>query len=256
MLHRMTDGDGSGSWDSTARGLVLAAGQALPSAVSDAVKVAIEGGPEWEKKAGAALVVGVGTSLLPRTGAAIGAQASNWRRKVAERDLESVRDPMRVNFVKLLATGVDPDDLAADAAAMFEVWERAWRAASDRRVRRMVINGLGHSFEPDIYEEGLAVRMFELLEQLSYPDLVILRRAAASDHGLQIHTETASLNQEAAIRLRDLRLLFDPGMAFYEMRPTEMGARLLHFIEDRPLPTGPDDDDDPGTADSSGSDGA
>lgn len=152
--------------------------------------------------------------------------------------------------------GARPSDLAVVLEAGFRVWKRC----ADPHKRELLGKALRNSFDPKLYQEGLTLRFMALLADLTYGDLHALARAGENEQvGIRAEAgpppdkrrpklplepaERGTLAADHVKRLDDHGLIrertFEYGNAqggttnFTTVVPTELGARLLAFVNER-----------------------
>lgn len=131
---------------------------------------------------------------------------------------------------------------AAEAAAIFEHAIGAARVNTSRDKRRLIQNALLNAFDPELYREGMVVRMFELLGGLEYPELHLLhdigskmkRGMAKQDSRAALSTMTKNpLFHHHKERLESLRLISG---SYIDLKATSLGHYLLRFISEPDIP--------------------
>lgn len=88
--------------------------------------------------------------------------------------------------------GARPSDLIALLAAGYEVW----KSTADAKKRGLLGNALRNAFDPKQYEEGLTLRLLDLLAQLDYGDVWVLRCIAKLNAEFVSHS-TVNLRRDA-----------------------------------------------------------
>ncbi len=63
----------------------------------------------------------------------------------------------------------------SDLVALLEASSKVWKATADAKKRKLLANGLLNAFDPTQYEEGQTLRLFDILAQLTYGEIFILR---------------------------------------------------------------------------------
>ncbi len=165
-----------------------------------------------------------------------------------EEHLELVAPIVEENAERLLE---DPDvrreDLASNTAAILVGWEKAYRATGDAKKRRIIMAALGNAFRPELFKEGLTLRLFRILEELDYGEVRYLRDAFGAGgklrsemvgpHGVLISPVAAG--REHLERLSELRLVHWSHPTSHEMRNiaqeatrTWLGEQLLALCAD------------------------
>lgn len=69
----------------------------------------------------------------------------------------------------------DQGALPSDLVALLEASFKVWKSTAEAKKRKELGNALLNAFDPKQYEEGLMLRLFGILEHLTYPELWLLR---------------------------------------------------------------------------------
>lgn len=134
---------------------------------------------------------------------------------------EAATAAVEANIDRLLAEGhkVTPDDVYAALKGVLQASERTIGADKRELLKRALVN----AFDPELYKQGLAVRVFKALEAVEYQDVLVLRRLEArstrmirsqhdkSPDGCLVETLDDWLN---SILPRSVETLIDGGLAF------------------------------------------
>lgn len=118
-----------------------------------------------------------------------------------------------------------------------EAFKRSWWKATDRRRQRLAENGLINAFQPELYEEGMARRLFLNLDELDFGDVVLLEEVNGGGAVLPWR-HIASLKAWHADRLLAAGLIAELGdrrdpRENHRVIITELGIRLLRFVAER-----------------------
>jgi hypothetical protein len=158
-------------------------GEVVEGAAGDAIKKAVEGGTPEE-------IAAAGLLGAIRAGGKHGASAlatflsmSPSDRRLAEavaaeahEHLGLVEPIVAENAEELLDDPeVSREDVASNTAAILDGWAKAYRSTGDSKKRRVIMAALGNAFHPETYKAGLTLRLFDILEQVDYPEIRFLR---------------------------------------------------------------------------------
>jgi hypothetical protein len=67
--------------------------------------------------------------------------------------------------------------VSSDLAALLEASFKVWKATADAKKRKLLGNALLNVFDPRMYEEGLSLRLLDILSGLTYGDVHTLSLA-------------------------------------------------------------------------------
>lgn len=157
----------------------------------------------------------------------------------AREHLELVAPIVEENVEKLLE---DPDvrreDLASSTAAILLGWERAYRATGDAKKRRVIMAALGNAFRPELFKEGLTLRLFRILEDLDYPELRFLREEFGPERNLarwvatKAKVEAAENGRETNAATRALEASVRAGTRDGELLERLSSHRLVRWVSE------------------------
>lgn len=132
------------------------------------------------------VVLGAGFGMLGGTGRAVveavveGFRGATERLEEAAeiekaRALEEASEDLSARIDLLRDTSRETGDFVSNIRAIVAAWSRAYDTAGDSKKRRVIMAALGHAFDQEMFEEGLTVRLFQVLETLDYPEVQFLR---------------------------------------------------------------------------------
>lgn len=187
----------------------------------------------------ASTILGVGRALegLSAAGRAETVLEEEWREWVTE-------------SLKRLSTHVEawndrPKEerpTGTDVAAVVEAARRIYERTGDRKKRELLRTAIVNAFDPELYREGLHIRLIRILDDLEYGDLEILGRIAPNSpveaRSLCGAPFTDSLTVHHLVVLRQHGLLQmaasdnsrDWGTGAWPVRITDLGRRMVRLV--------------------------
>lgn len=132
------------------------------------------------------VALGAGIGMLGGTGRAVVDAAVEGFRGATERleeaaevekarAVEEAREDLSARIDLLREEVRETGDLVSNIRAIFAAWSRAYDTAGDSKKRRVIMAALGNAFDQELFEEGLTLRLFNVLETLDYPEIQFLR---------------------------------------------------------------------------------
>lgn len=127
---------------------------------------------------------------------------------------------------------------AADIAAHLEAAMKVSTKTGSYKKRKLLKNALINSFDPKLYEEGMSIRLFSILEKVEYGEVEMLESYAPPFEGrkIGIGTPKSSIDLYHIKNLRDLNLLYSNNERIADgttwVAITDLGNKFLEFIKD------------------------
>ena len=164
--------------------------------------------------------------------------------------LESVGS-MQDQLKQLMEALPEPDrPRPADFVAFIEAADRVSRKTADSKKRRLLRNALVNAWNPELYEDGLSLRLLSLLEALEYGDICVLREMEMKP--LQISWEESVYTWETwklTLQAHHVDELVKAGLADRNRRQAEqrnnvilprvkitaLGTRMLRLLREVPM---------------------
>jgi len=169
------------------------------------------------------------------------ARAYEWATKA--RRIEPLLPKIEAAAAKLKNAGAQDADVNDYAKAAAEAYSSAYDHTADHRKQKVIAAALVNAFLPEVYESGLTLTLFKLLEDLDYGDLFLLANVCGQGflQGRPGFDEfnTGTMNRYHLDRLLQHSLLNYPstlghGVNVRDVQPrlrvTELGTKLQKLM--------------------------
>ncbi len=100
---------------------------------------------------------------------------------------------------------------AADVFAFVEAVGRVSRKTADSEKRRLLRAAVVNAFDPEMYEQGLTLRLLSILEELEYGDVAFLRQLDEGE-SLQVVVEGRHEDWPVSLARHHVGVLLDSGL--------------------------------------------
>jgi hypothetical protein len=161
-------------------------------------------------------------------------------------ELEQNEAALRAALARLIESQQTQAGLLTHIVVIFDAWNRARSRTADSKKARLLMAALMQSFDPETYEDGLTVSLFQILETHDYGDVYVLNAITKGGPWLAEHawprfgkeenpSQTSDLHWHL-IRLRKAGLIHMPthsvdgSYRLANVGRTGFGEKLLKLV--------------------------
>jgi hypothetical protein len=127
----------------------------------------------------------------------------------------------------------DKQPISADISALFESATRVSRKTADAQKRNLLKLAIVNAFDINLYSEGITLRLMEILENLFYGDIVLLKRIKSesnSHHGyFQEELNDQELHYLEMLEKQSL-VVVERSATPYQIRIRSLALKLLQLV--------------------------